>query len=141
MALGTDLSVVGGGVVGSDRRWPRPIRILHCLWSGEIGGAERAIFLLARQQRDDPLLEPALLFAQARGPYWEAARRLGCPVIALNLPHGRAIRRLSAITAAMRGFDVHHFHSAEPLLITASARCRAVRRVYTHRGGLIAYPP
>jgi glycosyltransferase involved in cell wall biosynthesis len=46
---------------------------------------------------------------------------------------------LRAVPALSR-FDLHHFHSAEPLLISASLRCRGVRRYYTHRGGVIDYP-
>jgi glycosyltransferase involved in cell wall biosynthesis len=117
----------------------QPLRVLHCLWNGEMGGAERAVHLLVREQLRDPALAPALLFAQGRGPYWEKARDLGCPVIGLDLPNGRSVRRLSEASAAMRAFDLHHFHSAEPLLMLASTRCRGVRRVYTHRGGSTRY--
>jgi glycosyltransferase involved in cell wall biosynthesis len=39
----------------------------------------------------------------------------------------------------MKPFDLHHFHSAEPLLMLASAQCRSVRRIYTHRGGSTRY--
>jgi glycosyltransferase involved in cell wall biosynthesis len=41
----------------------------------------------------------------------------------------------------MRPFDLHHFHSAEPLLMLASVQCRGTRRVYTHRGGSTRYSP
>jgi glycosyltransferase involved in cell wall biosynthesis len=105
-----------------------------------VGGAERAVYQLVREQLYDPSLAPALLFAQGRGLYWEYARTLGCPVITLELPHGHALRDLRRSTDAMRDFDLHHFHSAEPLLMSASARCGGTRRVYTHRGGIIDYP-
>jgi glycosyltransferase involved in cell wall biosynthesis len=114
---------------------PRPIRVLHCLWSGEIGGAERAVYQLVREQLSDPGVEPAFLFGQGRGRYWEAARELGCPVIALDLPNGRAFWATGRVATSMRGFDVHHFHSPEPLLMMGSLRCRGVTRVFTRRGG------
>jgi glycosyltransferase involved in cell wall biosynthesis len=117
----------------------RPLRILHCLWNGEVGGAQRAVHLLVREQLRDPALAPALLFAQGRGAYWEKAKQLGCPVITLDLPNGRAVRRVGVAATAMRPFDLHHFHSAELLLMLASARCRGVRRIYTHRGGSTRY--
>jgi glycosyltransferase involved in cell wall biosynthesis len=117
----------------------RPLRVLHCLWNGEVGGAERAVHLLVREQMRDPALAPALLFAQGRGAYWEKAKRLGCPVMALDLPNGRTVTCLGETAAAMRPFDLHHFHSAEPLLMLASTRCSGVRRVYTHRGGSTRY--
>jgi glycosyltransferase involved in cell wall biosynthesis len=40
--------------------------------------------------------------------------------------------------AALESFDVHHFHSAEPLVMLASLRVNAAR-VYTHRGGTTDY--
>jgi glycosyltransferase involved in cell wall biosynthesis len=118
----------------------RPLRILHCMWNGWIGGAERAVYLLVREQLRDPSLEPALLYAQPDGPYWERAEELGCPVIGVGVRNGRSISRINEIARAMRGFDVHHFHSAEPLLMLGSLRSGEVRRVYTHRGGITDYP-
>lgn len=114
--------------------------VLHCLWSGEIGGAERAVEQLVRVQLRDPDLAPALLFAQPRGPYWERARTLGCPVVELDLPHGHSLARLHRVSDVMRGFDIHHFHSAEVSLMASSIACRSARRIYTHRGGLTDYP-
>jgi len=117
-----------------------PRRVLHCMWHGDVGGAERAVYQLVREQMRDPEMAPAMLFAQGGGVYWEWAQKLGCPFITLDLPSGRALTRLPQIASAMRPFDLHHFHSAEPLLMLASLMCRKARRVYTHRGGLINYP-
>jgi glycosyltransferase involved in cell wall biosynthesis len=41
----------------------------------------------------------------------------------------------------MRGFDIHHFHSAEPLLMAGSVLSGDACRVYTHRGGITDYSP
>lgn len=117
-----------------------PIRVLHCIWNGETGGAERSVYQLARAQMRDPEISPGLLFAQGRGPYWEAAQKLGCPVVSLDLPHGRSLRYVSRAADAMGKFSIHHFHSAEPLLMLGSMRCRGAKRVYTHRGGDTIYP-
>jgi glycosyltransferase involved in cell wall biosynthesis len=116
-------------------------RVLHCLWHGEIGGAERAVEQLVRAQLGDPEIEPAVLFGQPGGLYWERAQELGCPVVTLELPHGHALSSLPSSAAAMQGFDVHHFHSPEVSLMLSSLLCRGVRRVYTHRGGFTDYPP
>jgi glycosyltransferase involved in cell wall biosynthesis len=117
-----------------------PLRVLHCMWGGSIGGAERAVYLLVREQMRDPTLAPALLYAQPGGPYWQRAQELGCPVVTANLKHGRSLASVGKIARAMRAFDIHHFHSAEPLLMLGSVRCKGVRRVYTHRGGITHYP-
>jgi len=117
----------------------RTLRVLHVLWSGGLGGAERAVHQLVREQLRDTSLEPALLFAQARGPFYEHATDLACPVTGLDVSSARALHRLPELSHAMAGYDVHHFHGAEPLLMAASARCRRTRRVYTHRGGAYDY--
>lgn len=117
----------------------KPIRILHFLWKGDIGGAERAVFQLIREQLKDEELSPAVAFAQSGGTYWEKINQLGCPVVPLNLPNGHTFAQLSKVASMIAPFDLHHFHSAEPLLMTASSLCKNVRRVYTHRGGLIKY--
>lgn len=114
------------------------IDVLHCLWNGETGGAERALYLLVREQQADPELSPALVYGQARGPYADAIRELGVPVIDLGLRHSRQVSRIPAIARAMRDRGLHHFHSPELLMMAASARCDATR-VYTHRGGVTEY--
>ena len=72
----------------------RPLRIVHCLWEGEVGGTQRAVYQLVREQLRDPSIEPAALFAQARGPYVEAARELAAPVLELDLSSGHALGEL-----------------------------------------------
>src|SRR4051812_20808848 len=104
----------------------RPLRVLHCVTHGQVGGAERAVHLLVREQLKDAGLAPALLFAQRGGPYWEEAQHLGCPIITLDLPSGRAVGRIRKAAAAMKPFDLHHFQSAEPVVMLASARCTGV---------------
>jgi glycosyltransferase involved in cell wall biosynthesis len=117
-----------------------PIRVLHCIWNGETGGAERSVLQLAKAQMSDPETSPGLLFAQGRGPYWQWAQELGCFVATLDLPSGRSPAAIRRAAAVMRHFSIHHFHSAEPTLMMGSGRCRDVGRVYTHRGGKINYP-
>jgi len=117
-----------------------PLRILHCLWSGETGGAERAVYLLVREQLRAGSVAPSVLFAKRGGPNWDRIIELGCPTVTLDLPHGRAIHRMGDIAKAMSPYDIVHFHSAEPMLMLASLRNPQLRRVYTHRGGLIDYP-
>jgi glycosyltransferase involved in cell wall biosynthesis len=118
----------------------RPIRVLHVIWSGELGGAERAVYQLVRAQRAHGHIDPAVMFAESGGPYVELARSLGsCEVHVLDLASNREVRRLREIARRMEGFDVHHFHSAEPLLMAASTRAQSPARVYTHRGGLYDY--
>ena len=96
---------------------------------------ERAVYQLVREQLAGDTIAPSVLFPGPRGPYYERLVRLGCPVTSLNLPNGRSLRQLTVARREMQGFDVHHFHAAEPLLMAASIACRGTARVYTHRGG------
>ena len=111
------------------------LRVLHLLWSGETGGMERAVYQLVREQFAGDAIAPAVLFPGPRGPYYDRLVKLGCPVTSLGLPSGRSLRQLTVARRAMQGFDIHHFHAAEPLLMAASVACRGTTRVYTHRGG------
>src|SRR4051812_3724258 len=136
----TSSPAAGNGVGPSAGADHAPISVLHCIWHGETGGAERSVYLLARAQMLDPGIAPALLFAQGRGPYWERAQEVGCPVFSLDMPSSRSVRYIGRTANLMQRFSVHHFHSAEPPLMLASMRCRGAHRVYTHRGGDTIYP-
>jgi glycosyltransferase involved in cell wall biosynthesis len=139
---GIDMQLASAGAERLERSPGTTSRlsVVHCLWNGEIGGAERAVFQLVSEQLQDPSLRPSVLLAQARGPYVDLLRSVGCEVIGLDIAHGRDVRKLGTAMKVLSRFELHHFHSAEPLLMVASARCKRARRVYTHRGGHIDYP-
>ena len=115
------------------------MKVLHLLWNGAIGGAERAVYQLVREQLRQPALQPGLAFALAGGLYWEEARRLGCPVLTFNLRADTQVWSLPRVARMMVGFDVHHFHSPDVTLMAASLLVPDVRRVYTHRAGRFHY--
>ena len=113
-----------------------PLRVLHCVWDGNVGGLERAVYQLVREQQRGATESPGVLFAQPGGVYWERMIALGCPTLSADLPNSRTVRRLGAIAELMRPFDLVHIHAPEPMFILASLRCRGQLRVFTQRGGL-----
>lgn len=113
--------------------------ILHVLWKGQTGGAERSVYQLVGEQLRDPALAPAVLFGQPAGPYYELMRDLGCPVLSPSFRTGRDVTRLRQAVREMRAFKVHHFHVAEPLMMLASTLCPGTHRLYTHRSGTVSY--
>ena len=115
----------------------RPLRILHLIWSGSVGGAERAVYLLVREQCQDPSLAPAILFARGEGYYWQHAQKLGCPIFTLDMPHGYALDYTIKAATIMRQFDLHHFQAPSFVAMLASIMCPNVKRVYTRRGGMV----
>jgi glycosyltransferase involved in cell wall biosynthesis len=114
---------------------PEPtLDVLHCAWSGGVGGAERAVHLLVREQARDPEVSPAVLFARG-GPYAERTAAAGVPATVLEAGGAFDPRALRRAVAVMRRHRIHHIQGPEPLFIVASLLCRDARRVFTQRGG------
>lgn len=113
--------------------------VLHVQWKGHVGGAERAVFQLARHQHREGRRRVALAFGQASGPYAELAREAGIPVVDFAMSSGRDLRALPRARRMFAQFDIHHFHVADPVLLLASLASGSATRIYTHRGGTTAY--
>jgi glycosyltransferase involved in cell wall biosynthesis len=111
------------------------MRILHFLWSGAIGGAERSVYQLVREQLKEEWDEIAVLFANANGPYVELCRSAGCRVEEIGIVGGTDLRALPKIVSRIRAYDLHHLHSVEPLFFLASIAAGRKARVFTQRGG------
>jgi glycosyltransferase involved in cell wall biosynthesis len=112
--------------------------VLHVLWNGDIGGAERAVYQLALHQRRSGRVAAAIGFAQATGDFCDRAREDGIPVVDFGLRNGRDLTALRRATKILDAYDVHHFHAPELVLMLASLRTSATR-IYTHRAGRIVY--
>src|SRR4051794_19714842 len=93
--------------------------VAHILWSGDVGGAERAVYQLAlNQQRRRRRI--TLVFGQSRGYYRDLAVSSDLEVVDLGMRSGRDLIGAARAQRALRQFGIHHFHSAEPLLMLAS---------------------
>jgi glycosyltransferase involved in cell wall biosynthesis len=116
------------------------MKILHFLWSGAIGGAERAVYQLVREQMRHPGCRVGVMFGQAHGVYFDRIRDLGCPILCADLGNGREVFKLRAIVHQIGPYDIHHFHNIEPLQFIASVLSGDKVRVYTERGGNDVWP-
>lgn len=116
------------------------MEVLHVMWNGQVGGAERAVYQLVRAQRKYSQYKPVMAYCQADGYYVEQLRHEELEVIPLGMRNGRDFGRLFAIKQLMLRFPIHHFQSADLVPMFASASCRRATRVYTHRGGASTYP-
>jgi glycosyltransferase involved in cell wall biosynthesis len=115
------------------------MRVIHILWTGETGGAERSVYQLAKYQRHHAPFDVAIGFGQARGDFAQRAVAEGIHVHDFAVRSGRDFLSLPRARAMLQEYDVHHFHGAEPVLMIASLLCPGARRVYTHRGGVMDY--
>ena len=110
-------------------------RVLHFLWSGEIGGAERAVYQLVREEMRRGDWEVGVAFGRAEGPWVKAIGSLDCEVIDLRMRSSADLPRALHGIERMRRFDIHHFHVLELAQLVASSRCPGVTRVFTQRHG------
>jgi L-malate glycosyltransferase len=112
--------------------------ILHVLWSMGIGGAERAVYQLVREQRRSGI-EADVLVGSYAGFYGKRTEEIGSRVYELGLGgviDPRAARRAKVIFGR---YEAAHFHGPEPLLMAIAARRAKIRLFYTHRGGVRTY--
>ena len=114
---------------------PEQVRVLHVMWRMSIGGAERAVFQLVREQRRRGI-EADLVVASERGFYGEEAAESGARVHLLGCRSALDVRRSLALTSLASEYEIVHHHGIEPLLIAATSRARGPKLVYTHRGGV-----
>jgi L-malate glycosyltransferase len=113
--------------------------VLHVVWSMGIGGAERSVYQLARQQLRTGVRSDVLV-ASRPGHYAEAIRRSGASIFALHQRHVLDPRVCPRFLRISRAYDVIHFHGVEPLLMLAASRSAHGKLVYTHRAGCFVYP-
>jgi glycosyltransferase involved in cell wall biosynthesis len=111
------------------------VRVLHVMWRMSIGGAERAVYQLVREQRRRGT-EADIAVASEIGIYGERSREAGAVVHELGCRRALDLTGSRRLTRLADGYDIVHHHGIEPLLIAASARARSPRLVYTHRGGV-----
>jgi len=105
------------------------------MWQMSIGGAERAVYLLVREQRRRAL-DADVVVASGHGVYAERAREAGARVYDLGCRGVLDVRHTHQLVRLAGEYDIVHHHAIEPLLMTASSRARTPRLVYTHRGGV-----
>jgi len=113
-------------------------RVLHVLWNMEIGGAERALFQLVREQRMRGIHADVLLAANA-GLYGERTRDIGATVTELGMSGPFDLTSAKAACPLLRDYEIMHFHSAEFGLMHVAAAERYLKLFYTHRAGMFKY--
>lgn len=116
------------------------MKVLHTMWQGTIGGAERAVYQLIRSQIDYSDFRPTVAYAQGQGYYADRCRQIGCTVIDLSIARARHLWTAARIKKEFSKFDIHHFHAFEPPMVLGSLFCKGATRIYTHRGGFHKYP-
>jgi glycosyltransferase involved in cell wall biosynthesis len=110
-------------------------RVLHFLWTGDIGGAERAVYQIVREEQRRGEWEVGVAFGRATGPWADAITSLGCEVVDLQMRSTLDLARALRSTDRLHTYDIHHFHVLELGQLIASVRCHEATRVFTQRHG------
>jgi glycosyltransferase involved in cell wall biosynthesis len=113
--------------------------VLHVMWSMEIGGAERAVYQLVREQRRAGIRADVLL-CRGGGLYAGCCRDVGAVVHELGQRRAADLRVAARARALLTDYEIAHFHGPELALIHLAARQPELRCYYTHRAGLFEYP-
>lgn len=101
------------------------MKVVHVLWSGEIGGIERVVYDLACAQRQQGL-EVVLLMGQGKGLFYDQALAADLPVVSLGLRSGFD-GRLTAVSQALhllQTASVVHYHAFLPVAAIAGILAR-----------------
>lgn len=111
------------------------MRVVHYLWSAQIGGIERLVLDLATEQRSRGGIDPVVLLGAGRGAFLERYRGSPVPVEVGGLRGGADLSpgKLRRLTGLFAGADVVHFHAYHPLVASAAKRA-GVPVVFTEHG-------
>lgn len=114
------------------------MKIAHVIWEMGIGGAERALYQLVREQRAHGI-DADVIVGKDGGYYNEMTRSMGACVHSLDQNRAMDLSVAPRFRAILRDYDAIHFHSAEVGLFHLSTSVSGLRRYYTHRSGVFDY--
>jgi len=103
-----------------------------------IGGAERALFQLVREQRAHGI-DSDVIVGREGGYYGDLARSIGARVHALDQARAIDLSVAPKFRTILEEYDAIHFHSAEIGLFHLSMSVPGLRKYYTHRSGVFDY--
>jgi len=111
------------------------VRVVHYLWSAQIGGIERLVLDLAVEQRAAGGIDPVVLLGAGKGPFLDRYKSAPVPLEVGGLWGGADLSpgKLRRLTRLLEGADVVHFHAYHPLVARAAARAN-VKVVFTEHG-------
>lgn len=111
-------------------------RILHIIWEGRIGGAERFLWDVFRYTDHDEF-EHAICFLASGGQLEEKIEQLQGKVYVLGMTNGRSIFKALGFLTVVADFkpDVVHCHARNYLINVLLKYYSHIRKVYSEHGG------
>ncbi len=110
------------------------MRVLHIIWSSNIGGIESVVLNLAIAQQNNDIVKPTLFAAKSEGPLIEKAKEKNIKVIKGNFKKGSSnISKLNECVSLFKKFDILHLHSFNPIIAIAAIQSKK-KIVFTEHG-------
>ena len=112
-----------------------PLKILHIIWSAEMGGISKVVLHLCEEQQKDNDLQVSVFCAKGKSTLFEAFEKKGISIIPGQFKGAFQISYSSykECKLLMTKFDLIHFHSYNPLLGYA-AKESGKKIIYTEHG-------
>lgn len=114
------------------------VKIIHIMWNMNIGGAERAVYQLIREQRRLGI-NSNLMILNKMGYYGEMCKESGAEVHTLDMKSAYDISIKNKFLETAGKYDIINIHVPEPYPIYILSKLENTRLYYTHRGGLLNY--
>lgn len=112
------------------------MKILHIIWSLELGGAERYLVDLLTQHQSFGEHTSEVLVLSTQGPFSEPLKQIGIPIHYMELRSGTDIRGILRLRTFLQRhtFDILHSHSNN-LALNWLLRSVSAFKLYTEHGG------
>lgn len=116
------------------------LKVLHYMWSAEMGGISRLVLDLCRAQLQDRNLDIALLVGRDSGSMLPLFRDLGITIQHANLNSGADVspRCLLRLTRIVKAYDLVHLHGFHPA-VALSCHVAGSRVLYMEHGTFALY--
>ncbi|MBP6511145.1 MAG: glycosyltransferase family 4 protein [Bacteroidia bacterium] len=112
-----------------------PLKILHIIWSTEMGGISKVVLHLCEEQQKDRDLQVSVFCAKGKSALFEAFEKKGISIFPGQFKGALQISNAAykEVKMLMAKFDVLHFHSYNPVLGFAAKQI-GKKLVYTEHG-------
>lgn len=116
-------------------------QILHVCGSMGIGGLQRALYQLIREQRNAGL-NADLLVSSLPSYYASKSAEAGARIFLIRQKSGVDLSVKKKFYQIVKEYDykIIHFHAPNPALMYISSKLNQIRLYYTHRSGAHKYP-
>jgi len=110
------------------------MKVLHIIWSSNIGGIESVVLNLAIAQQNNDIVKPTLFAAKSEGPLIEKAQEKNIDLIKGNFKKGSSnFSKINECVKMFKQYDILHLHSFNPIIALAAIRSKR-KIVFTEHG-------